>query len=223
MRKIVIVSTLLMAATAAQAGVVVGGTRLVYNGDKKEAPISVVNNDDINYLLQSWVDSDEQGGEKAPFMVTPPLFRMEAHQDNTLRVVRTGGTLPEDRESLYWLNVKAIPSAKKMESVNSLQIAIKTRIKLIYRPHGISGKPEEAADKLHWRKEGNTLVVENPTPFYMNFYSVTVNGNKVSDVNYAVPKGESRFPLKSSASLNSVSWKIINDYGAVSKSWSQNG
>ncbi|MCL7707702.1 molecular chaperone, partial [Enterobacter kobei] len=91
---------------------------------------------------------------KAPFMVTPPLFRLAAHQDNTLRVVRTGGTLPEDRESLYWLNIKSIPSAAKIEGVNRLQIAIKTRIKLMYRPASVSGKPEDVASALKWHTEG---------------------------------------------------------------------
>ncbi len=222
MRKLFIASALFIAATAAHAGVVVGGTRLVYQGDKKEAALPVTNNDDINYLIQSWVDTDTQGGAKAPFMVTPPLFRMDAHQANTLRVVRTGGNLPEDRESLYWLNIKSIPSTDKKEGVNNLQIAIKTRIKLLYRPASVTAKPEDVASTLKWHTEGNMLVVENNTPFYMNFNSVTVDGNKASAVNYAAPKGESRFPLAKGVSAHTVSWTIINDFGAISKSWSQN-
>ncbi|ELY6243763.1 molecular chaperone [Cronobacter universalis] len=221
MRKLLVISALLMATTAAQAGVIVGGTRVVYQGDKKEASVPVTNNDDINYLIQSWVDTDAPGAAKAPFMVTPPLFRLDAHQDNTLRVVRTGGSLPEDRESLYWLNIKSIPSADKKEGVNSLQIAVKTRIKLMYRPASVSGKPDDVANRLKWRTEGNTLVVENPTPFYMNFNSVSINGNKVDDINFAVPKGESRFPLAKGVKHGTLSWNIINDFGAIGKNWSQ--
>ncbi|EPE7488360.1 fimbrial biogenesis chaperone [Cronobacter universalis] len=221
MRKLLVISALLMATTAAHAGVIVGGTRVVYQGDKKEASVPVSNNDDINYLIQSWVDTDAPGAAKAPFMVTPPLFRLDAHQDNTLRVVRTGGSLPEDRESLYWLNIKSIPSADKKEGVNSLQIAVKTRIKLMYRPASVSGKPDDAANRLKWRTEGNTLVVENPTPFYMNFNSVSINGNKVDDINFAVPKGESRFPLAKGVKHGTLSWNIINDFGAIGKNWSQ--
>lgn len=68
-------------------------------------------------------------------MVTPPLFRLGAGQENNLRILRTGGNLPEDRESLYWMNIKSIPSTtEKQDNVNTLQIAVKTRIKLIYRP-----------------------------------------------------------------------------------------
>ncbi|WP_105589019.1 fimbrial biogenesis chaperone, partial [Cronobacter sakazakii] len=193
MRKLLVISALLMATTAAQAGVIIGGTRVIYPGDKKEASVPVTNNDDINYLIQSWVDTDAPGAAKAPFMVTPPLFRINAHQDNTLRVVRTGGDLPKDRESLYWLNIKSIPSSVKKAGVNDLQIAVRTRIKLLYRPALVTGKPDDVAGMLKWHAEGNMLVVENPTPFYMNFNSVKVNGKEVEKVNIAAPKSESRF------------------------------
>jgi len=59
--------------------------------------------------VQSWVDSGGKNRAKAPFLITPPLFRLDAKEDNVLRVVRTGGNLPGDRESLYWLNIKPFP------------------------------------------------------------------------------------------------------------------
>ena len=113
---------------------------------------------------------------QSPVPDPPPL---DAKEDNVLRVVRTGGNLPEDRESLYWLNIKAIPSSKHVEGVNTLQIAINTRIKLLYRPSAVKGRPEDVADKLEWHREGNDLVVNNRTPFYMNFQTLTLNGQKV--------------------------------------------
>ncbi len=52
---------------------------------------------------------------KAPFLITPPLFRLDAKQENVLRIIRTGGNLPADRESLFWLNIKSIPSSARNE------------------------------------------------------------------------------------------------------------
>ncbi len=182
MRKSIFIASLLVMTTAAHAGVIIEGTRLIYQGDKKEASLGISNPDNLDYLVQSWVENVDAGRDKAPFLITPPLFRLDGRQDNVLRVVRTGGNLPADRESLYWLNIKSIPSTSPNESSNTLQIAIKTRIKLIYRPSGVSGKPDEVADKLRWHKQGNNLVVSNPTPFYMNFQSITVGGKKVSNV-----------------------------------------
>lgn len=55
----------------------------------------------------------------------------------------TGEPLPADRESLFWMNVKAIPSLdEKLANENTLQIAIQSRIKLFYRPSGLSAYTE---------------------------------------------------------------------------------
>ena len=220
MRHSYLLSALLLTAVTAHAGVIINGTRLVYQGEKKESSIGISNPDDIDYLVQSGVDTGLKKAGKAPFLITPPLFRLNAKEDNVLRVVRTGGNMPEDRESLYWLNIKAIPSSRHEEGVNTLQIAINTRIKLLYRPASIKGKPEEVADKLEWHREGNDLVVNNPTPFYMNFQSVTLNGQKVAKATWAVPETSTRFALPANMSGNTVSWSVINDYGSISKTWS---
>lgn len=220
MRHRYLLSALLLTAVTAHAGVIINGTRLVYQGEKKESSIGISNPDDIDYLVQSGVDTGLKKAGKAPFLITPPLFRLNAKEDNVLRVVRTGGNMPEDRESLYWLNIKAIPSSRHEEGVNTLQIAINTRIKLLYRPTSIKGKPEEVADKLEWHREGNDLVVNNPTPFYMNFQSVTLNGQKVAKATWAVPDTSTRFALPANMSGNTVSWSVINDYGSISKTWS---
>lgn len=134
-------ATLIFFTASAQAGVIIGGTRIIYNGDKKETSISVKNPYKSSYLIQSWSDAGEKSSDKSPFMVTPPLFRLDAGQENNLRIIRTGGNLPEDRESLYWMNIKSIPSTtEKQDNVNTLQIAVKTRIKLIYRPQSLAGQ-----------------------------------------------------------------------------------
>ncbi|NTY88598.1 molecular chaperone [Serratia fonticola] len=214
------IPTMLLAASlasagVAQAGVVVGGTRLIYDGGKKESSLSVNNPDKTPYLIQSWVETTTGGAEKAPFMVTPPLFRLDGGQENVLRVVRAGGNLPSDKESLYWMNIKSIPSVTKDTNQNTLQIAVKTRIKLIYRPEGLKGVPEEQTEKLTWQRKGNSVQVTNPTPFYMNFQQVKVGGQELKEVTYVAPMGTATFALPAGVSGGSVSWKIISDYGGI--------
>lgn len=209
---------LLMTGALAQAaevgGVTVGGTRLIYNGGKKEASLNVTNSDTNPYLIQSWAETQTGGAEKAPFIVTPPLFRLDGNQQNLLRIVRTGGNLPEDRESLYWLNVKSIPAGSKKEGANTLQIAVKTRIKLLYRPQGLKGVPEDVAGKLTWSQSGSRLTVNNPTPFVMNFNQVKVGGREIKDVTYVLPMSQTTFEAPANTS-GQVTWKIISDYGGV--------
>ncbi|MBE3328381.1 MULTISPECIES: fimbrial biogenesis chaperone [Enterobacter] len=200
--------------SAANAGVIIGGTRVVYDGNKKEASIDVNNPDKTPYLIQSWVETLNGGAEKAPFIITPPLYRLDGGQQNIERVVVTGN-LPQDKESLYWLNIKAIPSAPKKD--NTLQIAIKTRIKLIYRPAGLkSQQPQELSHQLTWRRNGNQLQVTNPTSYVINFNEISLGGKKIENVSYVLPGESMNLTLPAGANSTSVNYKVINDYGAVS-------
>lgn len=174
--KVLMAGWLLVGATA-HAGVVTGGTRLIYPGGKKEATLSVTNNDATPYLIQSWVENDKGA---APFLLTPPLFRLDGEQQTRLRVIYSGG-LPENKESMFWMNIKAIPSSQAKAGANTLQIAIKTRIKLIYRPKSVEGTPETVTGQLRWTRSGNTLQVTNPTAFYMNFAEVKIGGAEVKE------------------------------------------
>ncbi len=211
-----LIGTFFVTTTAAQAGVVVGGTRLIYDGAKKESSLSVNNPDHSPYLIQSWVEAPVGVAEKAPFMITPPLFRLDGGQQNVLRVVRAGGNLPGDRESLYWMSIKSIPSSEKKEQgQNTLQVAVKTRIKLIFRPQGLKGVPEEVAQDLKWKRNNSQLEVNNPTPFYMNFHSVTIGGKQIKGVTFVAPMSNASFALPAGVTDGSINWKIISDYGGV--------
>ncbi len=70
-------------------------------------------------------------------------------KENTLRIIdATNNQLPQDRESLFWMNVKAIPSMDKSKlSDNTLQLAIISRIKLYYRPGKLALPPDQAGGK----------------------------------------------------------------------------
>jgi P pilus assembly chaperone PapD len=207
--------SLLFTTAFAQAGVVVGGTRLIYDGSKKESSLSVSNPDNVPYLIQTWVETTAGGAEKAPFIVTPPLFRLDGGQNNVLRVVRAGGNLPSNQESLYWMNIKAIPSGEVKANQNTLQIAVKTRIKLIFRPLGLKGTPEDVTEQLSWKRSGSSVLVTNPTPFYMNFMEVSVGGKPLKDATFVAPLSHANFKLPAGVNSGAVSWKVISDYGAI--------
>ncbi|AKE61996.1 fimbrial biogenesis chaperone [Citrobacter farmeri] len=216
----------LLFASASHAGVSIGGTRLIFPGDKKEVSLTVANSDKGSpVLIQSWVDEGENSKVKAPFIVTPPLFRLDPGKENILRAVRTGGKLAEDRETLYWLNIKSIPSAKKSEvQSNVLQLAIKNRLKFIYRPNSVVGSPEENANKLVWKRIGNQIQATNPTPFYMNLSMLVIGGKTYSpslpEQTYIAPRSVRLYNIPSGTSNNNVKWKVINDYGGAGEEFS---
>ncbi|MDR9616866.1 fimbria/pilus periplasmic chaperone [Providencia rettgeri] len=71
----------------------------------------------------------------APFIVTPRINKIAANEGVQLRIRFLGKNLPMDRESVYYLNVlDIVPKSKNTQGMNTLQLAIKTRIKVFYRP-----------------------------------------------------------------------------------------
>ncbi|QHB31764.1 molecular chaperone [Yersinia canariae] len=201
---------------SAQAGVAVGGTRVIYDGAKKEASLSVTNQDkNTPYLIQSWVDNFEAtNNNKVPFIITPPLFRLDGEQESNLRILLTGGHLPQDRESVYWLNVKTIPASKKGAG-NQLFISIKNRIKLFYRPAGLVGNAADAYKALSFSRQGKQLQVSNPTAYHVSFHTLKVGSSEIKGALMVAPKDTLNIDLPAGAS-GTVSWQAISDFGGTS-------
>ncbi|EPD6687681.1 fimbrial biogenesis chaperone [Cronobacter turicensis] len=201
--------------SAIAGGIVVGATRVIYEASKKEAALTIKNNSTTSpFLLQSWVDNGD-GKTRAPFMVTPPLFRIEPSEDHELRITKTGN-LPDDRESLFYLNIRAIPPSSP-EVVNTLKLVVKTRIKLFYRPKKLLADAQTAYQQLKFHLAGDQLVVENPTPLYLVFDSLEVGATRIQSADMLAPFASQRFALPTKETGREVSWRVINDYGGVTK------
>ena len=204
----------------AAAGVLLGGTRVILQEKDREASIPMKNTGNAPYVVQAWIDAGE-GKNKTPLVVTPPLSRLDPGMENILRIIRAGGGFPTDRESVFWLNVKEIPEKSNEENV--LQIAVRTRIKLFYRPTGLPGNAAEAKGRLEWAVDsgeggqGAVLKVANPTPWHVTLTSLNVNGGQqVINANMLAPYGESSYPLTSVKSPQAIEvrFSTLNDYGA---------
>nr|WP_249533797.1 fimbria/pilus periplasmic chaperone [Escherichia coli] len=202
-----------------------GTTRVIYNLDSAGSAMEVINDHDYPILVQSEV-LKEDNKTKAPFVVTPPLFRLDAFQSSRLRIVRTGGDFPGDRESLQWLCVKGIPPKDGDKWADSksgaagkvslhMQFSINSCIKLFVRPSTVKGHPEDVAGKVEWQKVGNKLKGINPTPFYINLSELKIGG-KTLEHHYIAPFSfyETRIP---SGVTGNIQWKAITDYGGVSE------
>ncbi|MFP2405367.1 molecular chaperone [Enterobacter ludwigii] len=213
-----------MCFTHANASVVVNGTRVIYLGSEKETTVKVSNAGKSPVLIQSWIDKGEVNDKpeniQVPFILTPPIGRIDPNKSQTLRLSYTSSpALPEDRESVFWLNVLEIPPVTKDMSPNHLQIAFRTRIKLFYRPAALSDKTKaiKAAKDLRWSFSGNKLTAVNDSPYYVSLVSVKINNN-VIDGEMVPPKGNYAFVVNGKTALNSktkISYEFIDDWGAV--------
>jgi P pilus assembly chaperone PapD len=87
-------------------------------------------------------------------LLSPPLFRLDAQKEQSLRIAWNGSSLPEDRESLFYMNIRTIPATAKEDSdKNMLRLIYKTRLKLFWRPSGLKGTPGDTCKNLHFRQE----------------------------------------------------------------------
>lgn len=202
-------------ANRVEAGVALGATRVIYPADQKQTSLGLSNsNDKDTFLIQSWVENGD-GKKDGRFVITPPLFVMQGKKDNTLRIVdATNSSLTKDRESLFWINVKAIPSADKAQQKdNTLQLAITSRIKLLYRPRDLSISPEDAPGKLTFKRSGKTLVITNPTPYFLTITELNAGTQALANT-MAPPMGFVTVDLPGSTA-SSITYRTINDYGAL--------
>ncbi|EOZ9284488.1 molecular chaperone [Enterobacter hormaechei subsp. oharae] len=225
----VLCGCVLLGCCSAQASIVLGGTRIVYPSNKSEVQIALKNKDlHTRYLVQSWVSNPDD--TKAPFVVTPPVYKLQENRQTLLHIIYTGdkNALPKDRESLFVANVKSVSAlAPELKDKNTLQFAMKTRIKLFWRPSQLKESDAlEAWEKITFHRQGTQLVAKNPTPFYVSFGELAVGGKAVPVVEtksipgavamMVAPYSEQTFTLPAGA-RGAVTWTAINDHGAQTR------
>ncbi|RAI71098.1 molecular chaperone [Pseudomonas fluorescens] len=222
-RSIYVVTALLsmMFYSSAQASISLSSTRVVFDAKDKEASITVRNSGANEVLVQSWLESNNQAGDSIPFAITPPLARLDGNGQQVLRILFQGSGVPTNRESAFWLNVQEIP--QKAEGKNILQLAVRQRIKMFYRPAGLPGEARKAASELKWQLQGHgknaALQVQNNSAFHVSMIDLKVTGAQLADTNnnrHMVAPGETRsIPLSNTAEKTPVklSFISINDFG----------
>ncbi|USA54141.1 fimbria/pilus periplasmic chaperone [Acinetobacter sp. C32I] len=215
-------------ASQTHAEIILHGTRVIYPSDAREVTLQVSNNGSKPSLVQAWIDEGDAKStpdqSKVPFMITPPISRVDPTKSQSLRITAlpNAAQLDQKQETVFWLNVLDIPprpTANSKDAIpdNFLQLAIRSRIKFFYRPASIKTDANLAGEKLQWAKSGQTLIVKNPTPFHVTMTAVyQQNAGKPVDL---LPKGlmlspfsEDKIQLKT-GNTEKLSYVSINDYG----------
>ena len=221
-------------AAPVHAGVVIGSTRVIYPAQDREVTVKLTNEDVRSpVLVQAWIDD---GNEKStpdqlpvPFILTPPIFRMDPGKGQALRVKYLNDkSLPTDKESVFYLNVLEVPPKPKAvggKASNLMQLAFRTRVKLFLRPKSLKGNVADAAGQLTWKLvtdgAGPALVAQNPSVYHVSFESVALwaDGKEIhSDAPQMIaPGGTQRYRLKefqpAAGAKSEVRFKSIDDYG----------
>jgi chaperone protein EcpD len=233
-KALVIACAAAVVTTLAQANVLITGTRVIYPAKAREVTVKLDNPGTVPALLQVWIDDGDASNaaqqRPMPFTLTPPVFRIDPSKGQMLRLTYTKEPLPADRESVYWLNMLEIPpKPANADGQNLLQMAIRTRIKVFFRPEKLEGNPNQAPAQLTWQlmpsahDAGQVVAVaKNPTPFHVNVANarVEIDGKTYdSAAGMVEPRGQHEFVLKGLQTLPAgtprIRFTTINDYGAV--------
>lgn len=206
-----------------QGGIKLPQTRVIFHAKDKNTTATIQNQGDNLYLIKASIEPEPgKSATTTPFVVTPPLFRLEPHHQQTVRIVRQiSQTLPTDRESVFYLNFLAIPPIPDEEAAQMrVAIGLQTVIKLFYRPTQLPVTQEQAASQLRFTRHVNQLTIANPTPYYLTLGTLKIAGKEI-DLSQSgqmiAPFSQSDYPYDGQGRV--AYWQVINDYGGVSQTY----
>lgn len=221
----------LLAATAlawghgTQAAVNVDRTRIIMNGKQKSVSIVLTNESpDIPYLAQAWIENAD-GKTIDDLVVLPPLQRIDAGKKAQVRIMRANealaARLPQDRESLFYFNVREIPPEAPKTDANTLQLTLQSRLKLLLRPAGLAKGSEDVNPErsLQILTHGAGLTLKNPTPYHVTvIWLGSGKGQPLLPANDSMmlaPFSEQEVKVTLPANAAEVLLGNVDDYGGL--------
>lgn len=200
----------------AQAAVTLDRTRIIFPGTEDSVQVNISNTSEkLPYLAQAWIEDATGKKINTHFMIRPPIQRLETGAKSIIRIQRMPelSALPQDRESLFWFNLREIPS--RSADSNTLQIALHSRIKIYYRPAAIIPEKYTVWEHqlvLHKSPEG--FLIENPTPYYMTVIGITGTEKEKVDKQFSAVVIEPKSSVTVKSKIFNSPWvTTINDFG----------
>lgn len=203
-------------ASLAHAGVSLSQTRLVIEQKDNQGSIVARNSDSFPYLVVSYMTKNVSDitSMKDTFIITPGVFRLEGDSQNTIKVQVISNHLPKDRESLFYLHSRNIPTTDK--GATGIQVGLENIIKVFYRPTGLAISSKTAFAKLTLQPIDRGIRVSNPTPYYINLYTIRLNGKNIpismkTNNNLIAPFGYVDY--STADKQGKFEWSVINELG----------
>lgn len=205
------------------AAVSMDRTRVIFDGQNKSIVINITNNNQrLPYLAQGWLEDSKEVKVNTPLVVLPPVQRLEPGKSSQIKIeaLPAAKSLPQDRESLYYFNMREIPP--KSDKPNTLQIALQTKVKLFYRPEAITPHKDSPPwqEKMEILKEGANVIIKNPTPYFITIINAANNINadaKNFKPVMIAPFSESSLGVSSEQLGQRPVLTYINDFGGRPK------
>jgi P pilus assembly chaperone PapD len=184
-RAITVASSLLTAGFVCADISLVAQNRVIFEEvASNRIRLDISNQGDRRALVNISLDWGDERSATIPMAISPPLLTIPARQQKSVQLFYEGVGLPQDRESYFLLSLLDVPVATKSEG--ALQVALRHRYKLFYRPK-LELTPQEAAAQLSWQALPGQAGVKalNPSPYYLtltHFTALDARGQTCGDV-----------------------------------------
>ncbi|MFZ1871579.1 MAG: molecular chaperone [Chania sp.] len=230
MKRLNLFSLMTMALLSCSSAVMADGfginaTRLIYPQGADSISVSVRNTQPVMpYLVQVALSKSPDSREAAPFMVTPPIFRLEPKSVNQIRIAANGESLAKDRESVFYFHATAIPASQAPTAKQpnagvqaAVQFGVGNIIKMFYRPEGLPSTSTEAQKGLQFSRVNDGLQVNNPSPYFVSLAGIKFGGQALKLDSAAAlmiaPFGSHTYATQ--VRNGTIEWQTINDQGGV--------
>ena len=222
MKRVMIFLGLLFISYQLSANIIVNGTRVIYYESNKDVAVQLTNTGDASALVQAWLDDGDINSTpenaNVPFLLSPPVSKINPLSGQQLRIKKLPYAFAADRESLYYLNILDIPAtAADKKGKNTLQLALKTRLKFFYRPNALAKLSTEAIyQQVTYQRVGQQITIKNSSPFYFTVAAITPQNKK--QPNYiepvmVAPFAQSTVTTKTSMGNQQLQVIYVDDYG----------
>lgn len=205
-------------------GISANSTRYIYPEGAHDITARIDNKSATAAFVQYWLDPGDSDALPAklpvtPFELTPPVSRINPGVVQNLRIrLMDKSSMPSDRESLWWLNVLDIPPISKTaspEAKDSIQLAIRSRFKVFYRPAGLSDR-NTATQQVTFQSGSHSIRVNNNSPYHITITEITLADKKqiLHKSFMLTPKSRSEITVKRAVKRGDhLTVSNINDYG----------
>lgn len=221
---ILMVSLLLVSDVFAKddGGIGLDVTRVIFLSSSESVSLRAGNTSDNSvWLLRAWASDYTTNGTKTPFFITPPLVRINPKESMQFRINKLGdsSSLPSDRESVFSINVMAIPPQIDSQGggKSHIQFAINNKIKLFYRPDSLNNSKniEKIPESIQVKNNKSDIEIKNPTPYFVTLDKIKINNTELKNGDYMIAPFSS-LNIKWKGARN-FTFQTINDYGGLTR------
>ncbi|EKO3564672.1 MULTISPECIES: fimbrial biogenesis chaperone [Vibrio] len=208
------------------SGVTMEGTRVIFDSSKLSQSVIVMNTNDYDVIVQSWVDdgnlNNKPDSAVAPVITKPALFNLKPGASQIIQLINVSQVEYEE-EKLYWLNLYEIPPIDTASN-DKIILTMQKQYKLFYRAPLISKSNSEMIRSIYFTliSEDNAgeikhlLKIENKTPIHINFASAVIDEQVLDNFPSIVrPNSIYTVDLLNRPKKNEINMNIIDDSGFI--------